>query len=43
MEQVTSGNMAGVEELYKALERMRLYFVKQIGLERAEDAYHNVF
>ena len=43
VELIAAGSTSAVEELYKTLTPIKLYFTRHIGSERAQDAYHDVF
>jgi RNA polymerase sigma factor (sigma-70 family) len=42
VEQIAAGSEAAFEELYQSLKTIRLFFRRQIGPDRAEDAYHSL-
>jgi RNA polymerase sigma-70 factor (ECF subfamily) len=42
VEQIRAGSESGVEELYNSLRSVRFFFVRHIGPDRADDAYHSV-
>ena len=41
VEQIAAGSQLAVGELYQRLRRFRFFFSRQVGPDRAEDAYHN--
>lgn len=42
VEQIRTGSESAVEELYKSLRSIHFFFKREIGLDRADDAYHNL-
>jgi hypothetical protein len=42
VEQIAAGSQAAIAELYMSLRTIRFFFERQIGPDRAEDAYHNL-
>jgi RNA polymerase sigma factor (sigma-70 family) len=42
VEQITIGNESAIENLYKSLRSIHFFFKREIGLDRADDAYHNL-
>jgi hypothetical protein len=42
VEQVEAGSALLVEELYQSLRTIRFFFRRQIGPDRADDAYHSL-
>jgi RNA polymerase sigma-70 factor, ECF subfamily len=42
VEQIQAGSESAVEELYRSLRSIRLNFVRQLGPDHADDAYHNL-
>jgi RNA polymerase sigma factor (sigma-70 family) len=42
VEQIAAGSEAAIAELYMSLRTIRFFFERQIGPDRAEDAYHNL-
>jgi hypothetical protein len=42
VEQIEAGSELAVEELYQSLRTIRFYFRRQIGPDRADDAYHSL-
>ena len=42
VERIAAGSEAAIAELYMSLRTIRFFFERQIGPDRAEDAYHNL-
>ena len=42
VEQIGAGSKAAVAEMYTSLRSIRFFFDRQIGADRAEDAYHDL-
>jgi RNA polymerase sigma factor (sigma-70 family) len=42
VEQIAAGSEAAIAELYMSLRTIRFFSERQIGRDRAEDAYHNL-
>lgn len=42
VEQIRTGSKSAVEELYKSLRSIHFFFKREIRLDRADDAYHNL-
>src|ERR1035438_8039714 len=42
VEQIRTGSESAVEERYKSLRSIHFFFKREIGLDRADDAYHNL-
>jgi RNA polymerase sigma factor (sigma-70 family) len=40
---VSDGDAAAIEEFYISLREMRFYFEKRVGVQLAEDAFHDMF
>ena len=42
VEQIRNGSESAVEDMYKSLRSIHFFFKREIGLDRADDAYHNL-
>ena len=42
VERIAAGSVTAIAELYMSLRTIRFFFERQIGPDRAEDAYHNL-
>src|SRR5471030_2652810 len=42
VEQIEAGSELAVEKLYQSLRTIRFYFRRQLGPDRADDAYHSL-